>query len=44
MPGIHVGKFRSRFAEEETPWDGIRWKDGNRWVIKRPREEAAVEM
>jgi len=33
--GIHVGRWH--VADENTPaenWQGIRWKDGNRWVIR----------
>lgn len=31
--GIHVGQWRSLDRDETKPWEGIRWKDGNRWVV-----------
>jgi len=30
--GIHVGKWHA--STEDQEWDGIRWADNNRWVVK----------
>ena len=35
--GIHVGKWHSKTADQN--WEGIRWADGNRWLVARPPPE-----
>ena len=35
--GVHVGKWHS--ATEDQNWEGIRWLDGNRWLVAvRPEQ------
>jgi len=36
--GIHVGRWHA--PTDEEPWAGIRWADGNRWIVK---EQVAEE-
>ena len=33
--GVHVGQWREQTpAKDGTTWSGIRWADGNKWVVK----------
>lgn len=40
--GIHVGRFREANPDDEAPWEGIRFRDGNRWVLLGRPEEVGV--
>ena len=34
--GIHEGRWNPYSKESPDPWSGIRWKDGNRWIVIDP--------
>ncbi|EOD04530.1 hypothetical protein EMIHUDRAFT_453850 [Emiliania huxleyi CCMP1516] len=36
--GVHVGRWHPRAADGEA-WEGIRWKDGNRWLLEQQAAE-----
>ena len=31
--GIHEGTWNVNAKDAQNPWIGIRWKDGNRWIV-----------
>ena len=33
--GVHVGRYRVASKDDASPWEGIRWQDGNRWVQQK---------
>lgn len=34
--GVHVGRWHE--PTEDQSWAGIRWTDGNRWIVKEPEQ------
>ena len=40
--GIHEGRWNAPEKNAANAWTGIRWRDGNRWIVQAP-EEASKE-
>ena len=38
--GIHEGRWNPYSKESPNPWAGIRWKDGNRWIVVDPDDRS----
>ena len=32
--GVHEGRWNQPKKDSPNPWTGIRWADGNRWILK----------
>lgn len=33
--GVHIGQFHMPSKDDAEQWEGIRWRDGNRWIKLR---------